>query len=409
MAELNTSVCISGFVLGSLMFQHFNSDSDAEGFILGECKAEERSNITDSQIDNIQFEHIINIQKHISCHGLSRFYNNAGGVKLEEMRRILSSCKEEHVIGWYKQRRNTEQRMTFKEQLVHRNLKRALSNHELVFLLLTPTEVTSSGSTHRLEYSVYRSHGSQYHNIPVQVTNLGMLEQQDYWRSSVPCSSLSYSRAVRKHRSKFFCMDGSLSEVHEVNNMNDTLQDELKAACVEVEKSERKVEKLLADVSALRKAIAERKRKQTQSEKDQAPASNLPQENTLLCEAMRALFPESPALRTQVLTLQGAPAPELCCGADHGLDISSALPLILTQWDANARRWGTGRPIRSWRKRRLAEESQADHKRRRGAEDADADTDTEREVPLAVSGSETEEELLASQSENREILNSPVF
>lgn len=30
-----------------------------EGLILGETKAEERSNITDSQIDNIQFEHTI--------------------------------------------------------------------------------------------------------------------------------------------------------------------------------------------------------------------------------------------------------------------------------------------------------------------------------------------------------------
>lgn len=30
-----------------------------EGLILGESKAEERSNITDSQINNIQFEHTI--------------------------------------------------------------------------------------------------------------------------------------------------------------------------------------------------------------------------------------------------------------------------------------------------------------------------------------------------------------
>ncbi|XP_035245621.1 BRCA1-A complex subunit Abraxas 1 isoform X1 [Anguilla anguilla] len=401
MAELNTSVCISGFVLGSLMFQHFNNDSDVEGFILGECKAEERSNITDSQIDNIQFEHLINIEKHISCHRLRSFYNNTGEVNQDDIQRILSSCKEERVIGWYRQRRNTEQRMTFREQLVHQNLKRALSNHELVFLLLTPTEATPSGSTHRLEYSVYRSHGSQYHNLPVLVSNLGMLEQQDYWHSSVPCSSLSYSQAVKKHRSKFFCLDGSLSEVNEVNNMNDTLQAELQAACAEVEKSERSVEKLLADISALRKAVTEKKWKHA-SEKDQHPASNPLQENVMLCEAMRTLFPESPLMRTQTLTFRGAPAAEFCCGANHGFDISASLPLILTHWDAHARKW-TGRKARTWGKRRLTDTSQPTKRKRRGV----ADTDSE--GPLTVSGSETEDELLASQHENREVSNSPVF
>ncbi|KAJ8339115.1 hypothetical protein SKAU_G00359010 [Synaphobranchus kaupii] len=402
MAELNTSVCISGFVLGSLMFQHFNSDSDAEGFILGECKAEERSNITDSQIDNIQFEHLINIEKHISCHRLSSFYNNIGEVNQDSIRRILFSCKEERIIGWYRQRRNTEQRMTFKEQVVHKNLKRALSNHEMVFLLLTPTEATPSGSTHRLEYSVFRSHGSQYHNLPVVVSNLGMLEQQDYWRSAVPCSSLSYSQAVKKHRSKFFCSDGSLSEVNEVNNMNDTLQAELQAACGEVEKSERSVERLLADISALRKAVTEKKRKQA-CEKDQHPASNPLQENVMLCEAMRTLFPESPLLRTQTLTLGGAPAPEFCCSASHRLDISSSLPLILTHWDTQARRWWMGRQARAWGKRRLTEAAPPTKRKRRGV----ADTDSE--GPLTVSGSETEDELLASQNGNREMSNSPVF
>lgn len=135
------------------------------------------------------------------------------------------------MLGWYKQRRNTDQRMTFKEQVVHRNLRRALRNHELVFLLLTSKDASAISSTHCLEYSVFISHGrlergwrmgagdiyggafcvsmlispiccpySQYHKIPVLVGNLGMLEQQDYWRTSTCCLSSSYSQAVKKHR-----------------------------------------------------------------------------------------------------------------------------------------------------------------------------------------------------------------
>ncbi|CDQ60293.1 unnamed protein product [Oncorhynchus mykiss] len=156
MADLNSSVRISGFVLGSLMFHHFNSDfnsdSDVEGLIPGESKAEARSNITDSQIDNIQFEHTISglSETETSCRKLNSVYNNIGEVNQDEVRHLLSNYKEENVIGWYKQQRYTDQQITFREQVIHENLKRAVSNQELMFLLLTPSEVTSSGSTHKL-------------------------------------------------------------------------------------------------------------------------------------------------------------------------------------------------------------------------------------------------------------------
>lgn len=59
------------------------------------------------------------------------------------------------MIGWYRQRRNTGQQMTLKEQLVHQNLRKLLPYQELIFLLLTPSEVTASRSTHRLEYTAF--------------------------------------------------------------------------------------------------------------------------------------------------------------------------------------------------------------------------------------------------------------
>ncbi|KPP74920.1 BRCA1-A complex subunit Abraxas-like, partial [Scleropages formosus] len=308
----------------------------------------------------------------------------------------------ENVLGWYRQRRNTEQRMTFREQVVHRNLRKALSNHELIFLLLTPTEASSTGSTHRLEYSVFRSHGSQYHNIPVVVSNLGMLEQQDYWRGSISCSSYSYNQAVRNHRSKFFTPDGSLKEVGEVNAMNDTLQAELKAACEAVEKSERLLELLLAEVSTLRKSIAE-KSNCNKTEKDLHAISDTPQENVLLCAALRALFPESPLLRTQALTLQGAPLPEYSCSTDHDIDISTALPLILAHQDATDRTWGPGRKGWNRGKRRLPEASHSIQRKRRDVMEIDS------EEAFTVSGSETDEELLDSQNVNLKRATSPVF
>ncbi|KAL0965701.1 hypothetical protein UPYG_G00284620 [Umbra pygmaea] len=403
MADLNSSVRISGFVLGSLMFQHFNSDCDVEGLIIGESKAEERSNITDSQIENIQFEHTINIQKHISCRNLNSFYNRIGEVNQDELGHILSNYKKENVIGWYKQRRNTDQQMTFREQLVHKNLKKTLSNHELIFLLLTPSDITSSGSTHKLEYAVYRSRGSQYRRVPVLVSNLGLLEQQDYWRLSASCLSINYNRAVSKHRSQFFSSDGSLQEVDEMNDMNNSLQVELKMACKEVEASERLVEKLLADVSALRRTVSERKEKQRKKPEGDYLSPAQPQENVLLCEAIKTLFPGEAVLRTQVLTLQGFPVPEFCCGTDHKIDIATTLPLILAQTLPKGRKARLGRGGgTSWRKRPLCELSEASKRRKCMQE----------ELESSVSGSETEEDLMLPDNQNGTSLavsNSPVF
>ncbi|CAB1352927.1 unnamed protein product [Coregonus sp. 'balchen'] len=346
------------------MFQHFNSDSDVEGLILGESKAEERSNITDSQIDNIQFEHTINIQKHISCRKLNSFYNRIGEVNQDEIRHILSNYKEENVIGWYKQRRNTDQQMTFREQVVHENLKSALSNHELIFLLLTPSEITTTGSTHKLEYAVYRSHG----------------------------------------RSRFFSSDGSLQEVDEINDMNNSLQGELKTACKKVEESERLVEKLLADVSALRRTLNERKQEQREISADGASTPAQPQENVLLCEAIKTLFPGASLLQTQALNFQGFPLPEFCCSTDHGIDIATTLPLILSHTLPKARKGRLGRVGgTSWRKRPARESSEV-AKRRKGMLE-------ETEGSLSVSGSETEEDLIPANQNlnNLDVSNSPVF
>lgn len=65
---------------------------------------------------------------------------------------------KENVIGWYRERRNTSQQMSFMEKVIHQNMRKILSNQELVFLLLTPSQSTASGSTHRLEFSAFIWH-----------------------------------------------------------------------------------------------------------------------------------------------------------------------------------------------------------------------------------------------------------
>ncbi|XP_051897189.1 BRCA1-A complex subunit Abraxas 1 isoform X2 [Pristis pectinata] len=253
---------VSGFVFGSLAFQFFNADSDAEGFLLGEIKAEAKNSITDFQMDDIEVVYTIDIQKHIPCYSLFSFYNAAGEVDKKDLQKILIN-QEKNVIGWYKFRRNTNQTMTFRERLLHRTLQKHLKNQQLVFFLLTTKLSRENGSTHNLEYTLYDPQESFVQPIPVSVTNLGMSEQQDYKTFSGPSGAGGYCRAMKKHRLAFFDQEGSLKEVQRIKCMYNTLQEELKTTCLKVEESERSVECLLADVQGLREKVSEKKRLRT--------------------------------------------------------------------------------------------------------------------------------------------------
>ncbi|XP_073680902.1 BRCA1-A complex subunit Abraxas 1 [Garra rufa] len=388
MEEFNTTVRISGFVLSSLMFHHLNSDADVEGLILGESVGEENCRITDSQIDHIQFEHTINIQKHIPCDKLHSFYSNVGDVSEEKIRQILSDYKEENVIGWYRQRRNTRQQMTFMEQVIHQNMRKILSNQELVFMLLTPSQATASGSTHRLEFSAFIWHSSQYISIPILVSNLGNLEQQDYWSVSGTCPSLGESRAINRHRPKFFCSGDDLKEVKNISSMNDALLGEMQKVCEDVEKSERAVEKLQEEIAQLKEAI---KKHSEKNEAQKQPSPDEPKENVLLCSALCTLFPDVPSLRTQTLTVQGFPVLELCCNTDHNIDIPTKLPLILE--NQHGKKKDTAPRLR---KKCLVAGYPQRLKRKRKMNDASES--------VSVSGSDTEIDM-----NGQSISNSPVF
>uniref|UniRef100_A0A2K5X6L4 BRCA1-A complex subunit Abraxas 1 n=1 Tax=Macaca fascicularis TaxID=9541 RepID=A0A2K5X6L4_MACFA len=204
-----------------------------EGFLLGEVKGEAKNSITDSQMDDVEVVYTIDVQKYIPCYQLFSFYNSSGEVNEQALKKILSNVKK-NVVGWYKFRRHSDQIMTFRERLLHKNLQEHFSNQDLVFLLLTPSIITESCSTHRLEHSLYKPQKGLFHRVPLVVANLGMSEQLGYKTVSGSCMSTGFSRAVQTHSSKFFEEDGSLKEVHKINEMYASLQEELKSICKKV-------------------------------------------------------------------------------------------------------------------------------------------------------------------------------
>ncbi|XP_059522475.1 BRCA1-A complex subunit Abraxas 1 isoform X3 [Myotis daubentonii] len=287
----STSAVLSGFVLGALSFQHLNTDSDSEGFLLGEVKGEAKNSITDSQMDDVEVIYTIDIQKYIPCYQLFSFYNSSGELNEQALKKILSSIKKD-VVGWYKFRRHSDQIMTFRERLLHKNLQQHLSSRELVFLLLTPSIITESCSTHRLEHALYKPQKGP----------------------------------------EFFKEDGSLKEVHKINEMYASLQEELKSICKQVEESEEAVEKLLKDVNRLKQEIKKRKQAQIQAAREKNVQKD-PQENIILCQALRTFFPDCEFLHSCVISLKNRHISKSSCNTSHQLNVVDNLTLMVEYTD----------------------------------------------------------------------------
>ncbi|XP_070804530.1 BRCA1-A complex subunit Abraxas 1 [Pituophis catenifer annectens] len=324
----STTALLPGFLFGALAFHHLSTDSDSEGFLLGDVKGEAKNSITDSQMDDVEVVYTIDIQKHIPCYQLFSFYNATGELNKPMLKKILSGCKK-NVIGWYKLRRNTDQTMTFREQLLHQHLKSHLSNQDLVFLLLTSNVTSSSSSTYRLEYALHKPQEALFQKVPVVVANLGMAEQQGYRTVSGSCISSGLGKVMAEHRSEFFNEDGSLKEVHKINEMYSTLQTELKNLCSKVVDSEKSVENLLSQIDQLRQKVRSKKEQKKTTGKARN-YSDEPKENIFLCQALQHFFPNS-GLQTSTVTLKGRQISKQGCTADHNIQIMDQLTLMIKE------------------------------------------------------------------------------
>ncbi|RVE41938.1 hypothetical protein evm_013406 [Chilo suppressalis] len=147
-------VSLSGTALSFLLYECINSVNSQEGFLIGDVTSEITNHISDSQSENARLDTQIVIRTVLPLPSVSLFYLPTGRIKEDVLSGLLSNCASE-VVGWYKYRKNTNLKPTFRDKLITKGLQKYFEKYHGKKNFVTcnlSNKTSSSGSTHTFTY-----------------------------------------------------------------------------------------------------------------------------------------------------------------------------------------------------------------------------------------------------------------
>ncbi|XP_013181508.1 PREDICTED: BRCA1-A complex subunit Abraxas-like [Papilio xuthus] len=147
-------VSLNGTALSFLLYECVNSSSSQEGFLIGNVTTEITNHISDSQNDSARLDTQIFIRTVLPVPSVALFYFPTGKIKEEILSDLLSSTAND-IVGWYKYRKNSSIKPTFRDKLISRGLQKYFEKYHGKKNFVTcnlSSKTSSSGSTHTFTY-----------------------------------------------------------------------------------------------------------------------------------------------------------------------------------------------------------------------------------------------------------------
>ncbi|KAJ0183270.1 hypothetical protein K1T71_001246 [Dendrolimus kikuchii] len=176
MASYTEKVSLSGTALSLLLYECVNSVNSQEGFLIGDITSELTNHISDSQSDNARLDTQIVIRSVLPLPSISLFYFPTGKIKENVLTDFLSKSATE-VVGWYKYRKNTSIKPTFRDRLIAKGLQKYFEKYHAKKTFVTcnlSNKTSSAGSTHTFTYRFGKINCfDMYEHIEDVTANLG--------------------------------------------------------------------------------------------------------------------------------------------------------------------------------------------------------------------------------------------
>ncbi|CAG4930036.1 unnamed protein product [Colias eurytheme] len=147
-------VSLNGTALSFLLYECLNSSNSQEGFLIGDVTSEIRNHISDSHNDSARLDTQIAIRTVLPLPSVSLFYLPSGSIKEDVLSDLLSNVASE-VVGWYKYRKCSSIKPTFRDKLISKGLQKYFEKYHNKKTFVTcnlSTKVSIAGSTHTLIY-----------------------------------------------------------------------------------------------------------------------------------------------------------------------------------------------------------------------------------------------------------------